>query len=106
LCEAVDGAYQGTLNALSEAPGVEENTKLFIRSNCMFSTNTMAALINLNIDDEVPVSNVSADPAALDELVNLTGKGQAPCLVVGGKSMHEAADIISYLAGRVSPLSI
>jgi hypothetical protein len=104
-CEAVDRAYQGTLKAIPEAPGLEENTKLFIRSNCMFSTNAMAALTNLNIDDDVPVSNVSADPAALDELVNLTGKGQAPCLVIGEKSMHEAADIISYLAGRVSRLS-
>ena len=48
--------------------------------------------------------NVSEDQAALDELVGVAGKGQAPCLVVGGKPMHEAAEIIGYLAGRVSTL--
>jgi hypothetical protein len=104
LCEAVDAAYQGSLDSLPEPAGLEPDTKLYIRSNCMFSTNAVAALGNLHLTGKVPVVNVSENPAAMDELVGIAGKGQAPCLTVGGQPKHEAADIISYLAGRVSPL--
>ena len=30
----------------------------------------------------------------------------APCLVVGGKPLHESGDIISYLAGRATDLAV
>ena len=104
LCEEVDAAYSGELSSVGEPVGLEPETKLYIRSNCMFSTNALAALGNLHLAGRFPVVNVSEDPAALDELVAVAGKGQAPCLVVGGKPMHEAAEIIGYLAGRVSAL--
>ena len=69
----------------------------------MFSTNALAALSNLHIDS-IPVRNVSDDAAALDELMAVAGKGQAPCLVVGGKPHHESEDIITYLANKVTSL--
>jgi hypothetical protein len=103
LCEEVNEAHETTLKTFPNPPGLEEDTVLFIRSNCMFSTNAMAALGNLRIDS-IPVRNVTEDEAALDELVAIAGKGQAPCLVVGGKPRHEAADIITYLAGRVTEI--
>ena len=101
LCEEVDGAYQGDLAPFADAPGLEAETVLYIRSNCMFSTNALAALGNLHIDS-IPVRNVSDDQTALNDLVAIAGKGQAPCLVIGGKPFHESADIITYLAGRVT----
>ena len=104
LCEEVDSAYKGSLGALPDPPGLETDTTLYIRNNCMFSTNAAAAVANLHLEDAVPVVNVSESQAAHDELVRVAGKGQAPCLVVGGKPMHEAADIIGHLAGRVSEL--
>jgi len=103
LCEEINEAHENTLKTFPNPPGLEEDTVLFIRSNCMFSTNAMAALGNLRIDS-IPVRNVTEDAAALDELVAIAGKGQAPCLVVGGKPRHEAADIITYLAGRVTEI--
>jgi hypothetical protein len=104
LCEKVDTSYQGTLGDFAEPPGLEPDTVLFIRSNCMFSNNALAALGNLHIDS-IPVLNVSEDPAALAELEAITGKGQAPCLVISGVPKHEAADIVTYLANRVTSLS-
>lgn len=101
LCEQVNEAYSGTLAPLQPAPGLEPDTVLYIRSNCMFSTNALAALKNLHIDT-IPVRNVSEDPAAMSDLVAIAGKGQAPCLVVGGTPHHESAGIITYLAGRVT----
>lgn len=104
LCEDVDNAYQDSLGSFPTAPGLEAGTKLYVRNNCMFSTNTLAALANLNLIDQVPVVNVSDDKAALDELTGIAGKGQAPCLVVDGSPRHESGDIITYLANRVSEL--
>jgi hypothetical protein len=101
LCEEINDAHENTLETLPPAPGIEDDTVLFIRSNCMFSTNAMAALSNLHIDS-IPVHNVSENEGALYDLVAIAGKGQAPCLVVGGRPRHEAADIIAYLAGRVT----
>jgi len=103
LCEEINEAHENTLETFPAPPGLEDDTVLFIRSNCMFSTNAMAALGNLQIDS-IAVRNVSEDAAALDDLVAIAGKGQAPCLVVGGKPRHEAADIITYLAERVTEL--
>ncbi len=70
----------------------------------MFSTNAVAALNNLHLTEKVPVRNVSDDSKALDDLVAIAGKGQAPCLMVGDRPMHEADEIVTYLAGRVSDL--
>ncbi len=103
LCEKVNEAHESTLMSFPDPPGLEDDTVLFVRSNCMFSTNAAAALNNLHIDT-VPVRNVTDDEAALDELVAISGKAQAPSLVVGNNARHEAADIITYLAGRVSEL--
>jgi len=103
LCEKVNEAHEGTLKSLPQPQGLEDDTVLFIRSNCMFSTNAVAALENLHIDT-IPVRNVTDDEAALDELVAVSGKAQAPCLVVGNNARHEAAVIIAYLAGRVSEI--
>jgi hypothetical protein len=101
LCEEVNDAHENTLETFSDPPGLEDDTVLFVRSNCMFSTNALAALGNLHIES-IPVHNVSEDPAALAELEAIAGKGQAPCLVVGNRTMHEAADIMRYFADRTT----
>jgi hypothetical protein len=101
LCEGVNEAHESTLKSFPDPPGLEAETVLFVRSNCMFSTNSVAALGNLHIDT-IPVRNVSEDPAALEDLESLAGKGQAPCLVVGDTAMHEAADIMKYFADRTT----
>jgi len=71
----------------------------------MFSTNAIATLGNLHIDT-IPVRNVSEDAAALADLEAIAGKGQAPCLVVGSRAMHEATDIMKYFAERTTDISV
>ena len=103
LCEQVNERHQNTLKSFPEPPGLEPNTVLYIRSNCMFSTNAIGAMANLHIDS-IPVRNVSEDATALADLENVAGKGQAPCLVIGDRAMHEAADITRYFADRVTDI--
>jgi len=104
LCEQVDQTYSADLKSFDPAPGLEPDTVLYVRSNCMFSTNAVAALHNLRIDS-IPVRNVSEDNEAMNDLVAVAGTGQAPCLVIGGAPHHESAEIITYLAGRVTEFS-
>jgi hypothetical protein len=103
LCEEVNDSHENTLKSFAEPPGLEAATVLFVRSNCMFSTNAAAALGNLHIDN-IPIRNVSEDSAALADLEAVAGKGQAPCLVVGNQAMHEAADIMRYFADRTTDI--
>ena len=37
-----------------------------------------------------------------EELIELTGRTQVPCLVIDGKPMHESDDIIDYLKENFS----
>ena len=45
---------------------------------------------------EVAEKDTSADAAARDELISLTGKTQVPCLVIDGTPMLESGDIIQW----------
>ena len=105
LCQEVYEAHENTLKSFPDPPGLEADTVLFVRSNCMFSTNAIAALGNLRIDT-IPVRNVSEDAAALADLEAVAGQSQAPCLVVGSRAMHEAADIMKYFAERTTDISL
>lgn len=37
-----------------------------------------------------------------EELIQLTGKTQVPCLVISGEPMHESDDIVKYLQENYS----
>ena len=41
----------------------------------------------------------STDPQHRQELLDMNGTTQSPCLVIDGKPMLESADIIAYLKG-------
>ena len=57
----------------------------------------MLARQNLHLDDRIPLRNVTEDSKARDELMKVAGREQAPCLVVGGKPMHESKEVIRHL---------
>ena len=61
----------------------------------MFSRWALYTLANLHLD--IPVYNVSTDPARLEELANKGGKTQAPALRVGDDVMYESGDISAFL---------
>ena len=53
---------------------------------------------------KVGVHTPNLEAAALADLEAKAGKGQAPCLVVGNRAMHEAADIMKYFAERTTDI--
>jgi len=44
----------------------------------------------------VPMKNTQENPAFRQELIDLGGKSQVPCLVIDGKALYESLDIIEW----------
>jgi glutaredoxin len=103
-CERIDREYQGELPPAGRGPGLDTDCHLFVKSSCGFSRAVLLARDNLHLGDRLVVRNVSEEPDALTELERLTGKKQAPCLVVDGQPMFESQDIIRHLVTRVTGL--
>lgn len=98
LCEQVDERHEGTLEAIAQPAGPPQDAVLYVKSRCGFSRATLVVRDNLHLQQRLPLKNVTEDAEARAELLALAGKDQAPCLVTGGKPLHESADIIRYLA--------
>ncbi len=101
-CEKIDAQFGQGLPELPLPSGLPEGTQLFVKSNCGFSRAALLACDNLHIKDALVVKNVTEDPAAREALVKIAGKDQAPCLVHGGKPLHESADIIRFLVNAAT----
>ncbi len=97
MCEKLDQAYGTGLPAFPGPEGVPGGATLFVKSACGASRAAMLALSNLHLDGKLTLRNISEDPAAREEIVKMSGKDQAPCLVVAGRAIHESKDIIARL---------
>ncbi len=104
LCEGTDRECGAGLKPFPQPPGLEPRARLYIRSNCGFSRAVLLARDNLHLQAALPVENVSEDAAALDSLREVSGKEQAPCLMLAGQPVFEAPEIIRYLVSQATDL--
>ena len=104
LCESIDKEHGSGLQDFPGSPGIEAGMTLFVKSNCGASRAVMLVRRNLHLDDELKMRNVSENSGAREELVKIAGKDQAPCLVKGGKPIHESKTIISRLVTDASDI--
>lgn len=104
LCESVDLEHGGGLAGFPEPPGVETSATLYVKNHCGASRAVLLARNNLHLDTRLPVRNVSEESAARDMLISIAGKDQAPCLIVGGKPLHESKEIISHLVNGATDI--
>jgi len=102
LCEELNDEYQGKLEAGPKPEGVSGEVTLYVKSRCGFSLRALNTRTNLHLEDAVKVCNVSEDAAAMATLEKLTGKQQAPCLVVDGKPILESDDIVQHLVTQAT----
>ena len=56
----------------------------------------------LGIDDQVTLKNIRHEPKFYDELLELNGRTQVPCLTIDGKPMLESDDINAFLMKHMS----
>ncbi len=63
--------------------------------SCPFCRIVFDCLSRLDI--EIPMRDIQAEPGAREDLLEIGGKSQVPCLVIDGKPMYESGDIIRWL---------
>jgi glutaredoxin-related protein len=103
-CERLDREYSGPVEDFSDPAGLPEGGVLYVKSSCGFSRAALLACDNLHLSGRIAVSNVSEDAAARQALVKVSGKEQAPCLVIGGETLQESADIVVRLLEATAPV--
>jgi glutaredoxin-related protein len=96
LCKKIDAEYKGDVEGF-EHPTFPNGGKLYVKSNCGFSTSVLTAVANLHLNSKLEIINCSEDEKALAALKELTSKEQAPCLILDGDPILESADIIKEL---------
>ena len=97
LCEETDREHGSGLPDIPAPMGIGKAETLFVKSSCGFSQKVMLARENLHLQDQIPLRNVTEDPQAKEDLVRITGKDQAPCLIAEGKPMQDSDEIVRYL---------
>ena len=73
-----------------------KNLVLYYKPTCPFCQKVLAYLDERKIDIEK--RDILQDQQALEELINVGGKKQVPCLFIDDKPLYESNDIISYIA--------
>jgi hypothetical protein len=104
LCEKVDAGYGEALPDVPKPAGIGKVGALYVKSSCGFSRKSLWAVDNLHLRDRIPVKNVTDDAAAMAEMKKLSGQDKAPCLIVDGKPMLEADEIVKYLVDGTTNL--
>jgi glutaredoxin len=54
------------------------------------------------LDLEIPMRDIRSEPGARDELLDIGGKAQVPCLVIDGKPLYESDDIVRWLQANAA----
>ena len=76
-----------------------ENEKytLYVKDGCPFCAKVLNFMDEHHIVLPIVKTNLMEHDAIYDELINLGGKFQVPCLDIDGTAMYESDDIIAYL---------
>jgi glutaredoxin-related protein len=104
LCESIDAEHGTGLSDFPVPEGLGKVHALFVKSDCGFSRKAMLARENLHLQNELPLRNVTEDPKAREDLVRLSGKDQAPCLMIEGNPIQESDEIVQYLVSSATDL--
>lgn len=67
---------------------------LYYFDSCPFCIRVLRYLDGRGIN--IPMKNTMQDAGARDELINIGGKGQVPCLVIDGEALYESSDIVDW----------
>ena len=68
---------------------------LYYFPSCPYCRLVLDCLGRLEL--EIPMRDIRSEPGARDDLLEIGGKGQVPCLVIDGKSLYESDDIVRWL---------
>ena len=69
--------------------------QLFYRPTCPFCVKVLTFMADNDIT--MTMRDISSEPDALAELIDVGGKRQVPCLFIDGQPLYESSDIIARL---------
>lgn len=72
-----------------------DNFTLYYKPTCPYCQKVLAYMQEHDIACEM---KNTLEPGFRDELVEIGGKPQVPCLVIDGEPLYESDDIITYLS--------
>lgn len=75
---------------------------LYHKMACPFSAKVRNRIDELGVKSKIKYHDIIQNENAMDELMDLTGKTQVPCLVIDGKPLLESDEIIEWLNGQFS----
>jgi len=93
------GKVAANPNSKLEADG---GITLYYSPQCPYCQKVLSYMRQSGI--QIPMKNVKADKAARDELVQRGGYLVVPCLIVDGRPIYDANDIIAWLSAHQSLL--
>ena len=67
--------------------------------SCPFCGRVLRYMNDNNI--EVPIKDINESPENRQELKEIGGKTQVPCLVIDGKALYESNDIIQWMENNL-----
>ena len=73
--------------------------ELYIRASCPYCQRVMTYLKNTygKVPKSIQVKDIGNNPQYGNELIQVGGKRQVPCLVINGEALYESKDIIEWL---------
>ena len=71
---------------------------LYKFDGCYFCHRVISVIEELGV--AVRYRDTRSEPEAYDELMQIGGKHQVPCLFINGAPLYESADIIDFLRAR------
>ena len=72
---------------------------LYKFNSCPYCIRVMLQAKALGLS--LPMRDTRKEPQAREDLIELGGKSQVPCLVINGKPLYESGDIVRFLKGNV-----
>lgn len=78
------------------------NYTLYVNAGCPYC----AKVLRFMDDNGIALRTLDCTewPAARDDLINLGGKLQVPCLAIDGKALYESDDIIAYMKDHLEEM--
>lgn len=71
--------------------------ELYFFPQCPYCQIVDQAIKASGMTNKVIYKDIHQDPKNKEFLVNLTGRGTVPCLLIDGKPMHESRDIAAWI---------
>lgn len=82
------------------APDAQRELVLYKFDSCPYCQIAMAAAEDLGVT--LDMRDTREDPAARQEHMARTGRGQVPCLYIDGEPLFESSDIVDWLHSYAS----